>query len=173
MHRGVPLGYLAVVAVLVSSCASMPPALRGDYPGPAPAAAGDDDIGTRVRWGGRLLEVRPEAERTCFEILALALDGRARPAADASPGHRFLACRDGFVDPAAFPPQRQVTVTGTLEGFVTRAIGAYDYRYPVVRTEVIHLWPRPVEPRAYPPWRYDPWYPYFRDPWGSRPPYWW
>lgn len=173
MHSRVPLAGLALLALLATSCASTPPALRGDYPGPAPAAAGDDDIGARVRWGGRLLEVRPEADRTCLEILALALNKRARPDPGAAPGRRFLACRDGFVDPAAYPADRHVTVTGTLEGFVTRAIDAYDYRYPVVRPEAIHRWPPPAPPRAYPPWHHDPWYPHYRDPWGPRLPHGW
>lgn len=171
MQRRPRSALLALLAALVTSCASTPPALRGDYPGPAPAAAGDEHRGARVRWGGRLLEVRPEAERTCLEILALPLGGDARPDSGASPGRRFLACRDGFVDPAAYPPERHVTVTGTLEGFVTRAIGDYDYRFPVVRIDAIHLWPPPIEPRAYPAWPRDPWYPYYRDPWG-RPYYW-
>lgn len=173
MQRRPASAHIALLAVLATSCASTPPDLRGDFPGPAAAAAGEGDLGGRVRWGGRLLQVRPEAEHTCFEILALELDDHARPDTGDAPGRRFLACRDGFVDPAAYPAQRLVTVTGTLEEFVTRPIGAYDYRYPVVRIETIHLWPRPVQPRRYPYWRYDPWHPYYRDPWGPRPPYWW
>lgn len=173
MHRGARLACTALLAALAGACASTPPALRGDYPGPAPAAADDADRGARVRWGGRVLEVHPEAERTCLEILSLPLDGRARPDVGAAPGRRFLACRDGFVEPAAFPRERHVTVTGTLERFVTRAIGGYDYRYPVVRADVLHLWPRPLEPRPYPPWAYDPWHPHFRHPLGPHPHFWW
>jgi len=167
-----------MLALLLAACASTPQALRGDFPGPEPATASDSSIGQSVRWGGRLLEVRPEANRTCFEILALPLDDTAQPQQGAEPGRRFLACRDGFVDPAAFPVDRLVTVTGRLARFVTRAIGGYDYRYPVVSVRVIHLWPKPLEPRAYPaapwyydPWYHDPWYPRFRDPWGR--PYGW
>lgn len=173
MHRHAGLAAMALAAALLGACAGTPETLRGDFPGPAPAAAGDTDRGARVRWGGRLLEVRPEARRSCLEILALPLDDRARPESGAAPGRRFLACRDGFIDPAAFPPERHVTVTGTLAGFTTRSIGEYDYRYPVVQAETIHLWPRPPEPRPYGPWGYDPWYPHYRDPWGPRPPYWW
>lgn len=75
--------------------------------------------------------------------------------------------RDGFVDPAAYPEQRLVTVTGVLVGFTTRTIGQYDYRYPQLDARSIHLWPelhrRPDYDHHLMPWWYDPYprrYPY-------------
>lgn len=156
----------------IAGCASTPEALRGDFAHLAPAAASGRDLGTRVRWGGTLLEVRPEAEQTCLEILSRPLSDTGRPDHTAEAGRRFLACRPGFTDPAALPAERLVTVTGELSGFRERRIGEYDYRYPVVTARAVHLWPRPVErSAAYPPpyWYRDPFYPYPFHPY----PYWW
>lgn len=151
-----------LLAALLGACASTPEALRGTFRPLDPAAATEGDIGAAVRWGGTLLEVRPEQQRTCFEILSRPLSDTGRPDADAAPERRFLACREGFSDPAAFPAERLVTVAGDLTEFRTRPIGEYDYRFPVVAARAIHLWPEPVEREAYPPppWWYDPYYPY-------------
>ena len=56
-------------------------------------------------------------------------------------GGRFIACRTGFYDPALFEKNREVTFTGRLDGFETRQIGGYDYRFPRVEAEVVYLWP--------------------------------
>jgi outer membrane lipoprotein len=161
----------AAVVLVLAGCASTPEALRGEFAGPSPARASDEEIGARVRWGGNLLEVRPEADRTCFEILSRPLADNGRPDIDGAAGRRFLACREGFTDPAALPLERPVTVTGTLAGFSNRRIGEYDYRFPVLEVDGLHLWPEPVERGAYPPppWWYDPFYPY---PYGRHPYYW-
>lgn len=161
----------AALLLLLAGCASTPEALQGTFRALDPAAAAEGDIGSNVRWGGTLLEVRPEKQRTCFEILSRPLSDTGRPRADASSGRRFIACRDGFVDPAAFPAERLVTVAGELTGFHTRPIGDYDYRFPVVTARAIHLWPEPVQRDPYPPpWWYDPYYPspYYH----GRYPYW-
>ena len=154
-----------VLGAALSGCASTPDELRGDYTGPEPAKATDEDIGINVRWGGRLLEVQPRRERTCFEILARELDDIARPLESSSPpGRRFLACRDGFDDPASYPADSDITVVGEINGFETRPIGDYDYRYPVIRPEAVHVWPerRTVDPSPLPPprWWYDPYWRY-------------
>ena len=169
---------LAALVLALSACATMPAALRGDFTGVQPATATATSTGKPVRWGGRLLAVHPKASQTCFEILSLPLDDTAEPQRSGQPGHRFLACRAGFVDPAAFPVDRLVTIVGKLDHFETRTIGSYHYRYPVVALGTVHLWPKPVEARPYPappwfydPWFYDPWYPRLRDPWGR--PYGW
>lgn len=142
----------------------------GEFASLDPEAADASDIGAHIRWGGRLLQVLPERERTCFEILSLPLDGEARPKTIADPGRRFLACREGFADPAAFPDDRPVTVTGRLTGFVTREIGDYDYLYPVVRIESLFVWPERPEYHPYPspmPWWHHPYH-----AWGLPYPRW-
>lgn len=157
---------LAVLATTLLACASTPETLRGEFEPLDPATATDDDIGLEVRWGGRLLTVTPERDRTCFEILALPLDRSARPLTTESPGRRFLACHDGFTDPAAFPERRLITVTGTLEDFETRPIGGYEYRFPVLAAASIHLWAERRDP-VHDPYRY----PYYYDPYWRHDPF--
>lgn len=160
---------LAALALLLAGCASTPESLRGGFTDLQPANAGQADIGDRVRWGGRLLEVRPRSDRTCFEILSRGLDDIARPVDSSNrPGRRFLACRDGFDDPAAYPEDADITVIGELTGFEVRTIGEYDYRYPVLRLEAAHVWPqrRVADPAPMPPprWWYDPYWRYYPYP---------
>lgn len=154
-------------ALALGACASIPEDLAGDYPGPAPDAASPEDVGSDVRWGGRLLGITPEADRSCFEILSRPLTDYARPVReDTQWGRRFLACRSGFVDPAAYPVDSDITVVGTISGFETRPVGEYDYRYPVVRLRAAHVWPKrsELDPDPLPPprWWYDDryWYGY-------------
>ncbi len=102
---------------------------------------------------------------TCFEILARELDDVARPVESSTrPGRRFLACRDGFADPASYPADSDITVVGEITDFETRPIGDYDYRYPVLRLDAAHVWPerRTVDPSPLPPprWWYDPYWRY-------------
>ena len=54
---------------------------------------------------------------------------------------RFIACRTGFYDPAVFEPNREVTFTGRIDGYDTRKIGGYDYRFPRIAADVVYLWP--------------------------------
>lgn len=157
-----------LLGTMMTGCASVPQALQGQFSALDPATATAADQGAHVRWGGRLLEVRPERERTCFEILSLPLaEATARPNDDATPGRRFLACREGFADPAAYPEQRLVTVTGELAGFATRTIGQYEYRYPRLQARAIHLWPQPRQ-RADEDYDLMPWW---YDPYPRRSPY--
>jgi outer membrane lipoprotein len=156
---------LATLVVLVGGCASPPRPLRGEcaatLPDEARSAAREGEL---VRWGGTLVAATPSANETCFEILGRELNESARPrtTADVSAG-RFLACRDGFYDPAIFAPDREVTVTGRIAGYETRRIGEYDYRYPRVAADVVYLWPERREVDVY---RHAPLWPVYR-------PFWW
>ena len=88
---------------------------------------------------------------------------RAPPSTPDESAGRFLACRSGFYDPAIFAPDREVTVTGRIDGYETRRIGEYDYRYPRVAADVIYLWPERREVDVY---HHSPFWPVYR-------PYWW
>jgi outer membrane lipoprotein len=104
-----------------------------------------DRTGERVRWGGTIVETRPQRDRTCIEVVSLPLDRRARPReSDQSPG-RFLACASGFYDPEIHARGREVTVVGTIEETRAGKVDEYDYVFPVVRAEAIHLWPEREE----------------------------
>ena len=158
-------------AALLAGCVTAPRPLQGQFSALRPdEAAAREATGEVVRWGGRIVSVEPQADRSCFEIVGAPLGDGGRPRrVDASEG-RFLACRAGFYDPEVFQPGREVTVTGHVEGVEMRKVGAYDYRYPRVAAEVIYLWPelRPqdLQPRFYGSFGWG-------RGWGMGYPFWW
>jgi len=120
----------ASAALLLSACASLPKPLQGEYMDTTPEAARQAATeGASVRWGGRIVTVEPGADSTCFEVISsrLGADGRPVAARDEANG-RFVACREGFYDPAVFEQNREVTFVGRIDGYENRRIGEYDYR---------------------------------------------
>ncbi|GGK01937.1 Slp family lipoprotein [Luteimonas terricola] len=151
---------LAATALL-AACATHPAPLQGDYaPLTARDAAEVDASGSVVRWGGRIVQVEPRADSTCFEMVSTRLDHFGRPyRADGDAGGRFIACRTGFYDPAVFERNREVTFTGRLAGHESRSIGGYNYRFPLLDTDVVYLWPKRghvivTRPAPWPWWGY-------------------
>lgn len=134
---------LAASIGLLTACATQPQPLQGAFNPITPAdAAANDSTGATVRWGGRVVEVEPQANRTCFVMISTRLGGSGRPYwANDDIGGRFLACRAGFYDPALFEKNREVTFTGRISGYENRRIGQYDYRFPMVDADVVYLWP--------------------------------
>ena len=137
-----------IAALLLVGCATVPEPLKGDYPDVRVSEARDGrGIEQTLRWGGDIISVEPQRDRTCFEVLQRPLDRSARPRTDAEPSGRFLACRQGFYDPAVFERGREITVIGQLNRLVDREIGDYIYTFPELDTRVVYLWP---ERRDYP-----------------------
>ena len=130
-------------AALLAGCASQPKPLQGPFAPITPRDAIEADrTGLAVRWGGRVVKVEPQPNRTCFEMISTRLDVYARPYwATDDVGGRFIACRIGFYDPALFQVNREVTFTGTISGYEMRRIGQYEYRFPVLEADVVYLWP--------------------------------
>lgn len=160
------------LALLLGCAGEVPRSIRSPTPAPLGVAearaAPEQHLGTPVRWGGSILNVENGPETTDVELLARPLDTVGEPRPDAAPLGRFIARFRGFLDPAEYPRDRLLTVSGILAGAETRDVGDYPYRYPVVRAQGRYLWPEP-EPvilgPGYPgPW-YDPWYDPWWDPW--------
>ena len=145
-------------AFLLAACATPAP-LKGAYAPITPQdAASTDATGTMVRWGGRVVSVEPQAQRTCFQMIATRLQGSGRPSSSSDEtGGRFIACRAGFYDPALFEKNREVTFTGRIEGYETRKIGEYEYRFPKLAADVVYLWPERVNVVSDPYPRYWGW----------------
>lgn len=135
---------LAIVLAL-SGCATqsqLPGNLRGSYSDlSARDAALANYQNQQVRWGGRIIQIEPKDNRTCFEIVAARLDTTGRPDWHDETGSRFIACRNGFHDPSVFRINRDVTFTGTITGYEDRVIVTHDYRFPKLEADTIHLWP--------------------------------
>lgn len=170
----------ALAATLLGGCASVvPEAIRTEAPGNVQIAEVHEHPpqfrNAAVRWGGSIVSTRNERDHTIIEIVGRELDKEGRPRQEDRSLGRFLAKVNGFLDPAIYKAEREVTVHGRVEAVVEQAIGEYRYSYPVVLAEAAYLWPPRLHPPRYPyhdPYYYDPWYPwgwpYYR-PWPYHP----
>lgn len=177
--RGLPmLKHLAVfclVATLLACASPAPRAIAEAPPGdPQPDAVRskvDSFKGQAVRWGGVVMGMQNLKDETRIEILARPLDSEGQPrSVDRNLG-RFIARVPHFIDPANYPREREVTVSGKVAGTLDRTIGEHPYTYILVDASLVHLWPQRVEydpaPRYYDPfWDYPwgpgyPWYPHW------------
>lgn len=165
MIRPILLVLTGAATLACAGCATAPKPLRGEFAAIQPAqASAQQAAGSSVRWGGRIIEIEPGPDQTCFVVLGTELRGDSRPTLrdDASAG-RFIACRGGFYDPALFEVDRELTVTGRVSGFIERPIGDYTYSYPLVEAEVIYLWPERRPMAVYhDPFFAGPFWPYHR-----------
>ena len=165
---------ITLTGLLFSACTTIPEQLKGEYTSLMPKNTTEKDLETQVRWGGVLLETRPETDFTCFEILSKQLGSSMRPETSDQAGGRYIACKPGFYDPEIFEKGREVTLTGKIIHMDTRKVGEYDYHFPVVDIEFMSLWPERRNPVYYdfhglyrpyywhyPPYRFFYRYPYF------------
>lgn len=155
------------LALLLSACATTPRPIAG---GPfAVVSQQEAQAGraaeSRVRWGGTIINVTPVPNETCFEVLSRPLDTEGEPLDTDQTEGRFIACRAGFLDPAAYPAGRGITFVGTLRPPAECKIGAHQFRCARLTIESLYLWPKRVV--RY-PYYFDP----FWDPWPYRHPYW-
>ncbi len=167
------LSVILGLALVLSGCATtIPSSIREPAPGNISVtearAAGKHLAGNPVRWGGTIASVENRASETWIEVVERPLESDGRPRQTDQTGGRFLALVPGFLDPSIYASGRDVTVSGTLQTPLSRTIGEYPYTFPVVRSEQIHLWPRPVPVQRY---YYDPFWPNPWYPWGYPFPY--
>lgn len=155
-----------LLMLALAGCASDIPRAIRDAPAadiaPARALAEAEALkGQAVRWGGRIARIENHKDETWIEIIQQPLYHDGEPDRRDTGGNRFLARVPGFLDPEVYAPRRLMTVAGTLDGITTRSIGEYPYRFPVVQVSAWYLWaPPPVLRHPYPPYWYDPWYPW-------------
>ena len=98
--------------------------------------------GKTVEWGGLLIAAHNRQSQTLIEVLAYPLRTDGRPDLGRQPMGRFLAIREGYLEPLEFTPGRQLTVTGPITGTRHGQVGEGDYIYPTVDAGQLHLWPR-------------------------------
>lgn len=161
-------GFVLAMALL-AGCSSQPPREIGPPIADAPTTAQarkapQEYLGRSVRWGGEILSVHNADGHTDIELFGRPLYDDAEPRPDGGDGVRFIARVSRFVDPVEYAPGKRLSVRGKLREPVTRPVGDYAYRYPVVAVEGLHLWPAYQAPAAastvYDPYYYDPWWPY-------------
>ncbi len=158
---------IPMLALALASCTTVPEQLQGEFPQLAPSQVDPGAFGTRVRWGGVILATRLEENRTCLEILSRELDKYLRPEREDYTDGRYIACKDGFQDPAVFTRGREVTTIGPIRNLRVQEIEGFAYRFPVIDAERLVLWEKRQKVLVYRGFN-DPFY--YHYPWGY--PYW-
>ncbi len=122
-------------------------------------------IGRSVVWGGEIIQVINQADGTTeIEVFQEPLDFSGEPKErDVSEG-RFLVLDNRYLDPYVYWTGRRITVAGELRGEKIEPLGEIYYRYPLVMSKQIYLWPE-YDQYAY--YSYDPWW--YDDFWWGYP----
>lgn len=169
---------LVLLIVSMVSCAPFPDQVmeevKKDIEFSEVIKAPDAFRGETVIWGGVIIETVTRTDDTLILVRQTELDFQKQPKDPDKSAGRFIVRYRGFLDPAIYSPDRELTVVGTIVGKEERPIGERRYTYPVIDARELRLW----EKRKAPPYYYDPWYwdPFYY-PWGPYPryryPYWW
>ncbi len=139
------LGLLMVV--LVSGCAGNPPfsveKLVMVDRGLTPQQVSQNNIApkTTVLWGGVIVGSSNMSDYTELTVLGYPLDSGQRPETARAPIGRFLVRRSEYLEPLIYAPKREITVMGMVEEIKEGRVGDSLYRYPIVQTDRIYLWP--------------------------------
>ena len=137
-------GILLILGLLLTACATTPPAIRHAPPGDLQLGEARDDVsahrGTPVRWGGTIVSVENKDNETWIEVLELRLSRAGEPKRYSSSAGRFLIRVSRFLDPVLYTKGREITVIGILEGDAERSIGKQPYSFPVVKADEHYLW---------------------------------
>jgi outer membrane lipoprotein len=133
---------LLIASNILFGCVGPPPALeKGPFIEITPKSVRDDMLGQRVRWGGQITASHISEQESCFEVLAVELDVRARPRWGDAQGS-FFVCLPGFYDPTIYESGRFITVTGTVRAIESHKAADRSEPLPKVQGEAIHLWPQ-------------------------------
>jgi outer membrane lipoprotein len=125
--------------------------------------------GKWVVWGGVIVEtVNQKDGTTQIEVFQEPLGWRGEPKDMATSEGRFLILTDQYLDPYIFRRGKKITIAGEILGEKIKPLGEMDYRYPIVSSKQIYLWPEYYY-QPYPYTYYDPWWRY---PYGWGYPYW-
>ena len=119
--------------------------------------------GKTVVWGGEIIETLNQKDGTTqIEVFQRPVDRRGEPEETVASEGRFLINADQYLDPYIYQKGKRITVAGELIGEELKPIGGMDYRYPLLLSKQIYLWPDYYY-SSYPYYYYyNPWwfYPY-------------
>ena len=96
--------------------------------------------GQTVRWGGEIANVVNLKEYTMIEVVNLHLNASTKPKQLNESQGRFRLYYKGLLDPLIYTKGKKVTAVGTISGVEKGNIGEHEYIYPVVQTQVVHIW---------------------------------
>ena len=95
-----------------------------------------------VRWGGTVIDVENETDKTNIQILFYALNYYGRPLLNQPSPGRFITVSKQFLDPEIYAKGTEITVVGKLQGTVEKQIGKKLVAVPIVTIEEHHIWPQ-------------------------------
>ncbi|MCP4691076.1 MAG: starvation-inducible protein [Desulfobacterales bacterium] len=123
--------------------------------------------GRTVILGGYILETRNLANETLLIVLQSPLKAGEMPASREQSEGRFILSHPGFLDPAIFEKDREITAAGVVLGLQMEKIDEIDYAYLKLQSREIYFWQEEAGPRepCYDPWCHS-WHgrPYWRRP---------
>jgi outer membrane lipoprotein len=121
--------------------------------------------------GGVVLRAKNLKDGTQIEVLQLPLDRYDQPDSplESSQG-RFMVLDPEHHDPAVLK-DRRITLVGEVIGKTVEMVDEFEYSFPYLNAQLVHIWPAKTE-YAYPPYYSYPYY-YYPDPFlYGYPPYW-
>ncbi|EKN4686966.1 Slp family lipoprotein [Yersinia ruckeri] len=156
------LGLVGISALLLSGCITIPDAIKGTTATPqqnlnAVRHAPQAFIGQEARFGGTVVSVTNEKQRTRLEIASVPLDSAARPILGEPSQGRVIAYVNAFLDPVDFRGHL-VTVVGPIVGSEAGKIGMTPYNFVVINaigykrwnvSQQVMLPPGPIGPWGY------------------------
>jgi len=139
--------FVALLALALAACASTPPLETESVDTtltPQRAAQNIDAAeGKRALWGGVILSGKNYSDYTELELLSYPVADDHRPELNGTPGGRFIARVDGYLELAEYDQGSALTVVGPITGTREGTVGETAYTYPIVTAEQRHLWPDP------------------------------
>ena len=137
---------LALITLLLGACAGSPDYSRygadSTITPQGVSAQPQLSSGQQVLWGGVIMKTVNLKDRTQVEVLAYPLDSSERPQIDSVAQGRFILEQAGYLEPATYANQRQITVVGTVSGTLPGRVGNADYNFPLVTATQHKLWPK-------------------------------
>jgi len=137
--------YLIFVYLLLSACATLPPAFEDaqvtDISYLQVSVDLDSYKNTSVRWGGVIVDVENDENFSLMQVLFYPLDYYGRPELDKPSEGRFAIKSAKFLDPMDYLADREIIAVGVIDGEIERTIDNKRLRMPLITSEAIHLWP--------------------------------
>jgi len=165
---------LAAGILALAGCVTVPPEIQGTTATPQQSLAtvmGAPSlyVGQEARFGGQILAVTNEKNRTRLEVSTVPLDAAARPQMGQLSSGRLVAYVNGFLEPTDFQG-KWVTLVGPITGTEQGKVGDRPYTYVVIQANAYKRWqlvqqvevqPQPFGPIGPWGWRHGRWVPIY------------
>lgn len=128
---------------MLSGCSTMPlelstnnPQVITNYQNWVP----ETQVGSEVRLGGVIADVKNQQSKTRIEIVNLPLSSSGKPDINRDPKGRYIAYLHGFVDPVTLAKGRLISVIGKSKVPEMTMVGEYQGQFPAMDVVGYHLW---------------------------------